>query len=119
MVRMRWHRRRKSFDLVFVDIQLGDHSGMDLIPSLLAENPWIKIVVITAYASIDTAVASIKLGASIIFPSHSRRAGGGHREEKVGQLRTLEQQVSGLQEALGQSAAEIDLTTASPIMQRN
>ena len=27
---------RKSFDLVFVDIQLGDHSGMDLIPSLLA-----------------------------------------------------------------------------------
>src|SRR3954447_13945526 len=51
---------RKSFDLVFVDIQLGDHSGMDLIPALLAENPWLKIVVITAYASIDTAVESIK-----------------------------------------------------------
>src|SRR5205085_1854161 len=51
---------RKSFDLVFVDIQLGDHSGMDLIPALLAESPWLKIIVITAYASIDTAVESIK-----------------------------------------------------------
>src|SRR5262245_5332308 len=51
---------RKSFDLVFIDIQLGETSGMDLIPALLAENPWLKIVVITAYASIDTAVASIK-----------------------------------------------------------
>src|SRR5262245_65719881 len=50
---------RKRFDLVFVDIQLGDHSGMDLVPALLAESPWLKIVMITAYASIDTAVASI------------------------------------------------------------
>src|SRR4051812_38840718 len=52
---------RKSFDLVFVDLQLGQHSGLDLIPALLAEHPWLKVVVITAYASIDTAVASIKL----------------------------------------------------------
>jgi NtrC-family two-component system response regulator AlgB len=109
---------RKSFDLVFVDIQLGDQSGMDLIPSLLAENPWLKVVVITAYASIDTAVESIKRGATDYLPKPFTPAQVGAVTEKVARLRALEQQVSGLQDALGQSAAEIDLTTTSPVMQR-
>src|SRR5437764_11076569 len=107
---------RKSFDLVFVDIQLGDQSGMDLIPSLLAENPWLKVVVITAYASIDTAVASIKLGASDYLPKPFTPAQVGAVTEKVGRLRALEQQVSGLQDTFGQSAGEIVLTTTSPVM---
>jgi two-component system, NtrC family, response regulator AlgB len=109
---------RKSFDLVFVDLQLGDHSGMDLIPALLAESPWLKIVVITAYASIDTAVASIKLGATDYLPKPFTPAQVAVVAQKVGHLRTLEQQVSGLQDALGQSAAEVDLTTTSAVMQR-
>jgi NtrC-family two-component system response regulator AlgB len=109
---------RKSFDLVFVDLQLGDHSGMDLIPALLAESPWLKIVVITAYASIDTAVASIKLGASDYLPKPFTPAQVAVVAQKVGHLRALEQQVSGLQDALGQSSSEVDLTTTSPAMQR-
>jgi NtrC-family two-component system response regulator AlgB len=40
------------FDLAFVDLRLGADSGLDLIPELLAASPWLKIVVITAYASI-------------------------------------------------------------------
>src|SRR3989442_15949400 len=54
--------RRRSFDLAFVDLQLGADKGLDLIPALLAESPWIKVVVITAYASIDTAVESVRRG---------------------------------------------------------
>src|SRR5215212_6089383 len=56
--------RRRSFDLAFVDLQLGVDKGLDLIPALLAESPWMKVVVITAYASIDTAVESIRRGAT-------------------------------------------------------
>src|SRR5438477_12184926 len=109
---------RRSFDLVFVDIQLGDHSGMDLIPALLAENPWLKIVVITAYASIDTAVESIKRGASDYLPKPFTPAQVGVVTEKVARLRALDREVQGLQDELGQSASEIDLTTTSPSMQR-
>jgi NtrC-family two-component system response regulator AlgB len=47
---------RRSFDLVLVDLRLGTEDGLDLIPALLAASPWVKIIVITAYASIDTAV---------------------------------------------------------------
>jgi two-component system, NtrC family, response regulator AlgB len=55
---------KHAFDLVFLDLRLGDASGLDLIPRLLAESPWATVVVITAYASIDTAVEAIKRGAS-------------------------------------------------------
>jgi NtrC-family two-component system response regulator AlgB len=51
---------RRSFDLAFVDLRLGTADGLDLIPALLAQTPWVKIVVITAYAFIDTAVEAIR-----------------------------------------------------------
>src|SRR3954462_4349461 len=49
---------RRAFDLAFVDLRLGAERGLDLIPVLLAGSPWLKVVVITAYASVETAVAS-------------------------------------------------------------
>src|SRR4030043_1249873 len=60
---------RKSFDLAFVDLRLGTADGLDLIPALLAQTPWIKIVVITAYASIDTAVEAMRRGATDYIPN--------------------------------------------------
>jgi NtrC-family two-component system response regulator AlgB len=54
----------RSFDLAFVDLRLGTKTGLDLIPQLLAISPWIKIIVITAYASVDTAVEAMKRGAA-------------------------------------------------------
>ena len=56
--------RRRSFDMAFVDLKLGKDNGMDLIPIILADSSWIKIVIITAYASIESAVESIKRGAT-------------------------------------------------------
>ena len=55
---------RQAFDLIFLDVRLGTQNGLDFIKPLLAENPWARIVVITAYASIESAVDAMKLGAS-------------------------------------------------------
>jgi two-component system response regulator RegA len=46
-----------------VDLRLGEDSGLALIESLLDKRPSMAIVVLTAYASIATAVQAIKLGA--------------------------------------------------------
>lgn len=48
---------------VVLDLNLGGTSGLNLIPPLLAANPDCRIVVLTGYASIATAVDAIKLGA--------------------------------------------------------
>ena len=48
---------------VVLDLNLNGSSGLALIPQLLAINPDCRIVVLTGYASIATAVDAVKLGA--------------------------------------------------------
>jgi two-component system response regulator RegA len=50
-------------DRVVLDLNLAGESGLNLIPRLLEINPACRIVVLTGYASITTAVDAIKLGA--------------------------------------------------------
>jgi len=50
-------------DQVVLDLNLDGASGLGLIPRLLEINPACRIVVLTGYASITTAVDAIKLGA--------------------------------------------------------
>lgn len=46
-----------------VDLRIGAESGLNAIKLLLQKNPEIKIVMLTAYASIATTVEAMKLGA--------------------------------------------------------
>jgi DNA-binding NtrC family response regulator len=55
--------RGNRIDVVLLDVMLADESGIDILKRLLAANAKVPVVMITAYASIDTAVQSIKLGA--------------------------------------------------------
>ena len=48
---------------IVLDLNLNGASGLALIPHLLQINPACRIVVLTGYASITTAVDAIKLGA--------------------------------------------------------
>jgi NtrC-family two-component system response regulator AlgB len=109
---------RRSFDLAFVDLRLGVDHGLDLIPLLLATTPWLKIIVITAYASIDTAVEAMRRGATDYIPKPFTPAQVKLTVEKVYEMRTLEQKVAALQEDLSRSNPEVDFSSASPAMQR-
>lgn len=55
--------RRHDPEFVVLDLNLGGQSGLKLIPPLLALNPDVRILVLTGYASIATAVDAVKLGA--------------------------------------------------------
>lgn len=46
-----------------LDLKMPGDSGLTLIPKLLEADPFTRIVVLTGYASITTAVEAIKLGA--------------------------------------------------------
>jgi len=52
-------------DIAFavVDLRIAQESGLEAVSKIIAINPGIKIVVLTGYASIATAVEAIKLGA--------------------------------------------------------
>lgn len=49
---------------ISLDLKLTEETGLNLIPSLKLASPNSKIVMLTAYASIATAVDAIKLGAT-------------------------------------------------------
>jgi two-component system, NtrC family, response regulator AlgB len=106
----------QAFDLVFLDVRLGLENGLNFIPRLLAESPWAKIVVITAYASIDTAVESMKRGAADYLAKPFSPAQVRLVTQKVAERRLLERRVEALQLALGGIDAEADLPTANPAM---
>lgn len=49
--------------LAVVDLKIAQESGLDVLGPLLACNPGMRILILTGYSSIATAVAAIKLGA--------------------------------------------------------
>jgi len=106
------------FDLIFLDLRLGTDNGLDFIPRLMAENPWTSVVVITAYASVDTAVEAMKRGACDYLAKPFTPAQVDFVTRKVAERRLLERRVEALQIALGDMDPEADLATASPAMER-
>jgi NtrC-family two-component system response regulator AlgB len=54
---------RSRFDVVLLDLWLGAESGLDLLKEIVRRQRGIAVVVITAFASFETAVSAMKLGA--------------------------------------------------------
>lgn len=55
---------REPFDLVLTDQKMPGFSGLELIEAVRAQNPETPVIVMTAYGTIETAVAAIKAGAA-------------------------------------------------------
>lgn len=110
---------RACFDLAFVDLRLGTESGQKLIPALKASNPWIAVVAITAYGSVDAAVETMKRGAADFITKPFTPAQINLVTQRVAQTRALENRVEELQEALSSSGADLLLSSEHPQMQRS
>ena len=52
------------FDVCFLDISIGEESGLDLLPKLRAAAPWLRVVMATGETAVDTAVRAMQLGAN-------------------------------------------------------
>jgi DNA-binding NtrC family response regulator len=50
-------------DLVLTDLQLPDRSGLELLEALRATRPDLPVILITAYGTVETAVAAMRCGA--------------------------------------------------------
>lgn len=107
---------RTPHHIAFVDLKLAQASGLDLIPRLLAVAPDLSIVVITAYATFETAVEAIRRGARSYLPKPFTPAQIRQVVEEQEERRALTRRVQDLEDELGRVAPEADLGTASPCM---
>ncbi len=55
---------KSRFDLVLTDLKMPGTSGIDLLQEILAEQPQLPVILITAYGTIQTAIEAIRKGAS-------------------------------------------------------
>lgn len=53
----------QDVDRAVLDLNLAGESGMQLLPQLLQQQPELRVIMLTAYASVVTAVEAIKRGA--------------------------------------------------------
>ena len=54
---------KNAVDLALIDIQLGQTSGIDLLPKILKVQPETLCIMVTGFGSIETAVQALKEGA--------------------------------------------------------
>ncbi|MFH1113898.1 MAG: sigma-54 dependent transcriptional regulator [Pseudomonadota bacterium] len=109
---------RQVFDLAFVDLRLGTENGLDLIPSLLGACPWLKIVVITAYASVDTAVEAMRRGATDYIPKPFTPDQVDLLTVRVARIRSIEQSIATLRGDLERLHPEVKFVSQHLSMQR-
>jgi DNA-binding NtrC family response regulator len=62
------HAFNRDYDLVLLDMRMSDGNGMDVLQKIKAKRPDVRVVIVTGYASIETAVEAIQKGASDYMP---------------------------------------------------
>jgi DNA-binding NtrC family response regulator len=55
--------RRQAFDAAIIDVMLPDMGGIEVLENLKRSDPELAVLVITAYASVETALQAMKKGA--------------------------------------------------------
>jgi NtrC-family two-component system response regulator AlgB len=105
---------RATYDMAFLDLKLGTQNGLDVIPTLLAENADLTIVVITAYATIETAVEAIRRGAWDYLPKPFTPAQIRHTLDRVVNQRSLTRRAADLESQLSAETPDVLLASAAP-----
>lgn len=109
---------RRPFDLAFIDLRLGSENGMDLISALASASPWTKIVVITAHASIESAVEATKRGAFDYIAKPFTPGQVRLLIQRIAAIRAMETEITALQQKTARWRPEDRLQSRNVAMQR-
>jgi NtrC-family two-component system response regulator AlgB len=110
---------RRVFDVAMLDLRLAHEHGLDLIPALLRLAPSLAVVVMTAYATIETAVEAMRRGAFDYLPKPFTPDQLRIVFDHVQRVRGLQSRVLDLQEQVRTVVPEADLETAEPAMRQS
>lgn len=98
-------------DVVLLDLKLPDMDGLKVLEEIVSTQIKTYVVIITAYATIDTAVQAIKSGAFDYLPKPFTPAQITHIMEKIERVSSLESEVETLKEKLKGVVREGDFIT--------
>ena len=108
----------RTFDVAFLDLRLAREGGLDLLPELLRLAPGLDVVVITAYATIETAVEAMRRGAFDYLPKPFTPDQLRLVLERVARARRLQSHVAELEAQVRSIVPEAELRTEEPVMRQ-
>lgn len=60
--------KEEKFDLVITDLKMRGMDGMEVLKTIKTESPEIKVIMITAFASLDAAIEALRGKVDDFFP---------------------------------------------------
>src|SRR3954451_2410354 len=109
---------QRLFEAAFLDLRLGAERGLDVLPGLLRLGPGLAVIVMTAYATIYTAVEALRGGAADSLPKPFTPNQLRVVLDRVSQVRRLQSHVEELEAQVRSVIPEADLQTDEPAMRR-
>lgn len=106
------------FDVAFLDLRLSQEQGLDVLPTLLRLAPGLAVIVVTAYATIETAVEAMRRGAFDYLPKPFTPNQIRVVLDRITRIRTLELHVEELEAQVRSIIPELDLRTEDPTYQQ-
>ena len=107
-----------QFDMAFLDLKLEDENGLDVLPELLRANAKLDVVVMTAFASIESAVEAMRRGAVDYISKPFTPEQVRQTLRKISKNRSLEGKVANLEARLSSDAPPAIVESGEPAMER-
>ena len=108
---------KESFDVVLTDLNMPGVGGLDLCERIVANRPDIPVIVMTAFGSLETAIAAIRAGAYDFVTKPIEMNLLGVTLNRAVQHRNLQEKVKLLSEAVARSERFGDILGSSAPMQ--
>jgi len=110
--------KEDRYDVVFLDLNLSQESGLDVLQDILRVSPRTEVIIFTAFASIDTAVEAMRRGAFDYLPKPFTPDQIRQALAHVQRTRRLENRVAELESRMASEGPEVDLETGNEAMQK-
>lgn len=110
--------KEQAFDLLISDVEMPDLRGVDLLRGVLDAKPTQLVLLITAYGSVEMAVAAVQAGACDFLTKPFRIEALLHAIDRAFSERMLKREVVRLRAALAPSDGPRPVVAKSPAMRR-
>jgi two-component system, NtrC family, response regulator AlgB len=109
--------KNSAFDVVFLDLKLHQESGLDVLEEILRLSPRASVIIVTAFASIETAVEAMRRGAFDYLPKPCTPDQVRQLLDRIERTKRLENRVEELESQVNAESPANDLGTNAPAMQ--
>jgi DNA-binding NtrC family response regulator len=105
---------REEFDVAVVDVQMPDHSGLDVLRWARAAEIDTELIVLTANADVETAVQAMRLGAYDFIPKPCKNAELREVVARAAEKKALRRENSALKEVVNRREGLPTIVGQSP-----